>query len=108
MWLLTEGLKHKVEDASINSRLLGCKGWVHMCRKQYAQAIVECSKALSLDSEMWEPHLVKYESWKDLGVYSMAVQVCLLHLHSRVDPVWIIMFGLCHGLGFPLCSCQCV
>ena len=60
MWLLTE---HKVEDASINSRLLGCKGWVHMCRKQHAQAIVECSKALSLDSEMWEPHLVMYESW---------------------------------------------
>lgn len=96
--LFTEGLKLKVADNLLNARLHGGKGWVHMRLKQYALAIVECSKASSLDNNLWEPHWVRHEAWWQLGVYSMALQVRLLHLPSTL----IIMPYPCHGLGFRL------
>lgn len=66
----------------VNARLLSGKGYVHLRLKQYALVIVECSKALSLDNSLWEPHWVKHVAWRELGVYSMAMQVRFLQLPS--------------------------
>ena len=87
--LFNDGLKLNTTHLRLNASLHSNKGYALMKLKRHALASVECGKAIDLVKDMWRPYWVRHAAWRDVGLYTKAAEVFLIHFPLAKDILYM-------------------